>query len=293
MERGSGMIGNSGQFARRALMTTVSTAALVMVSGGQSYADHPGPTWWASIEGQYQWIHGDAIDFYSVSVDPDNGWSGKAHFGGMLDHVWSGSVGIRYGQANKETDSAYFYYPFATGASYDEDHLVIDLEIGRNVGLGGSASARIHGGARFARFDGQGQFYSGFIGTPYQAASTQRFTGFGPRIGMDAQIPISENMRADIGVAGALLYGRRKTSIAYYAEYGDSYSDSDKGWVPNVEASVALTYLLAPNAALSAGYRAEKWWNIMPTVDSSVFDEFDDDDRLMHGPFLRLTITGN
>ena len=63
--------------------------------------------------------------------------------------------------------------------------------------------------------------------------------------------------------------------------------------MPNVEASVALTYLLGQNAAISLGYKAEQFWNIMPTFDTGDFSKFDKDDRLIHGPFLKLTITGN
>ena len=57
-----------------------------------------------------------------------------------------------------------------------------------------------------------------------------------------------------------------------------------------VEASVALTYLLGANTSISAGYKAEQFWNIMPTLGS---DGVGNDDRLLHGPFVRLTITGN
>ncbi len=300
------MFFQSTRYARRALLTTVSAAALVLVVNGQTEAQNAAPAWWVSIEGQYTWVEGDALDFYGLTADPEDGWAGRLHGGGMISDDYSLSAGIRYGATSKERDSAtYIYSDFEETAdvSYEENHLVLDLEIGRHVGLGEGGTARIFGGLRFARFDGDGDgsFYSSFTGDSAELSSTHRFTGIGPRIGVDANIPVAENVRVDFGLAGAMLYGKRKGKIkgsysSFYGENSGSISESKKKnvWVPNLEASVALTYLLGPNTSLSAGYKAEQFWNIMPTIDGSgEGGGFGKDDRLIHGPFLRLTISGN
>ena len=307
------MIFHSTRFARRALLTTVSAAALVFAVNNQATAQTASPTWWASVEGQYNWVDGDALsiveDFPGTSplgfgLESKDGWAGKLHFGGMLDHDWSASVGVRYGKANGKSADDFVTSPFSASGNgdYDESHLVVDLEIGRNVGLGSRANARIFGGLRFAKFDGDGEgdFYSNFNAAETEISTSQRFSGVGPRLGIDAAIPLTQNLRADLGVAGALLYGKRKMDVdgSYYSGFGPdgdfSNSSSKSAWVPNVEASVALTYLLGANASISAGYKAEQFWNIMPTADINTHStDSGSDDRLIHGPFVRLTITGN
>ena len=318
------MFFRSTRYARRALLTTVSTAALVLAVNGQTEAQDASPAWWASIEGQYNWVEGDALDLYSLSAEPKDGWAGRLHLGGRISDDWSVALGLRYGKVNKESDDASYYSNFSAhgGASefdqyyvassdldvsYKEDHLVLDLEIGRDIGIGDGGNVRVFGGLRFARFDGDGKIganyfssafgdYTNFSnGGSYDIDTTHRFTGAGPRIGVDAAIPVAENVRVDIGVAGAALFGRRKLKVkgSYSSFYGSGEfqdSESKNVIVPNVEASVALTYLLGPNASISAGYRAEQFWNIMPTIEGF---SSGNDDRLIHGPFLRLTITGN
>jgi hypothetical protein len=284
------------RFARRALLTTVSAAALVLAANNQTEAQDAGPIWWASVEGQYNWVDGDAFDIDPLSVSPEDGWAGKLHFGGMLDHDWSASVGIRYGQTNRESDNILYSEFGGADAKYDESHLIVDLEIGRDVGLGSSGNARIFGGLRFAQFDGDADTsYSGFGGG--SASVSQKFSGIGPRLGMDAGFPLTQNLRADLGVAGAVLYGKRKVKVdgsySGFGAYDFSSSSSKHVWVPNAEASVALSYLLTPNASISAGYKAEQFWNVMPTVSDVNSLSTGNDDRLIHGPFLKLTITGN
>jgi hypothetical protein len=314
------MFYQSTRAARHALLTTVSAAALVLVASGQAEAQNASPIWWLSVEGQYGWADGDAIDgFDQLSISGEEFAAGRLHLGGRLVGPWTAAIGLRYSKMNKERDSAGGYSSFNTGYSYEyqesnpqyssfdaqgeykEDHMVVDLEIGRDVGLGGSAQARIFGGVRFAKFDGEGKLSSNYVrssnysqfGGGSRIETDQRFSGAGPRIGIDARIPLTNNLRADVSVAGSALYGRRKIDVrdTLYSEF--SQSESKNTIIPNVEASVALTYLLGSNASISLGYKAEQFWNIMPTLSGGEGGGFSNDDRLLHGPFARLTITGN
>ncbi len=299
---------------RKALLATGSVAALALAMGQQARAQAPVmPAWWVSLEGGYQFVNGDAIDLpvmgTRVSLSPDDGLTGRLHFGGKLDTTgWTGAVGVTYGKSKTDNFSSNLGYSGEYAvfdglssygmvkAEYDEWRLMLDFEIGRDVGLGGSASARVFGGVRFAKFDGHGHGMADYYynGEYYNlnGSTDHSFTGVGPRAGIDAWVPIAPNLDLDVSAAGAVLFGRRKLSytVSYYYA-GPSYSDSetDSATVPNVEASAALTYSVTPNFKISGGYRVEQFWNVMPTVESGGIK---DDNRLFHGPFLRLTLVG-
>lgn len=295
----------STRVARRVLLTTVSAAALAFVVNDQAGAQNVTPAWWGSIEGQYNWVQGDALDIDtsadSLSLEPENGYAGRVHLGGRFGNGWSAAIGLRYGMTDKERDSAYSsFYGSDVEGSYEEDHLVLDLEIGRDVGIGNGGNARVFGGLRFARFDGDGNLSVSGAGGEYyssfEADTEHRFTGFGPRIGVDAAIPVATNVQVDISAAGAALYGKRKFSVDFsYMSSGGSVSnyggsESKHVIVPSVEARVALTYLLGQSASVSAGYKAEQFWDIMPAANNF---STSGDNRLIHGPFLELKILGN
>jgi hypothetical protein len=298
----------------RTLRATVSAAALTLAAPLAATAqDGATPNWWVSVEGQYTFINGDAFDvrdlYYddsSFSLEPDDGWTGRLNLGAKIGQDWFVEGGLRYGASGKDSGEFYYvgegYYEFGE-LNYDENHLVLDLSIGRDVGIGDGGEVRAFAGLRFARFKGNSRgvdyyYYDGGEGYFYefeQLHFNHSFQGFGPRIGLDALIPVANKVRVDVGVAGALLYGRRKLSATYiYDGYSDRYSDSDKGWIPNVEANAALTYVFSPSASISAGFRVEYFGDVMPQFDTDTFlgGDIGKEDRVIYGPFVRLTIMG-
>ncbi len=193
------------------------------------------------------------------------------------------SAGIRYGRSSnrrstnpQERIGPYTnilkYYDFQTRAFHccttyqeslngdyadtqsrrQEDHLILDFQAGREVGLGlfGShGTSVVSGGVRFAQFasksnltvhaDGDTQVYNGFTLPGYSyylskypqlyyvaahhrifslaAQSSRNFKGIGPSISWDASAALAGNSETseltfDWGVNAALLFGKQKTS---------------------------------------------------------------------------------
>lgn len=288
----------NGQY-RYVLLSTVSAVALLVSVERETFAQEAmtdGARWWLSAEGQFLMFGGDAPESSGLNVDPETGWSGAAEFGiQQYGSPWSAVARVRYGQSDKQSAAYGGYY--ATTSQYEESHAIVDLEIGRDVGLGSllgeNATARVHGGVRFARFEGDmSGTYSSFYGAG-NGSTEHTFTGIGPRVGIDADVPLTGNLSADVGASGALLFGTRKTEGTYSSFYGSgSFSRRDNVVVPNVEASAALTYLLGENAKLSVGYRVDQYWNVLDT-NPSAGGGTQEGDRTIHGPFFRVTIGGS
>lgn len=273
------------------LLATASAAAMIFAANGAFAEDPSSPRMWVSIEGQYAMFHGDAVDmnYYDVNLSPDNGWAGALRVGGKVNEDWFVEGGIRYTSSGKDSIGYYYNSEAFADADYDEDHLVLDLQVGRDIGIGDGGSVRVFGGLRYASFDGDVNAYAYYYGYSLGISTKHQFDGVGPRVGFDAMIPVADNVRVDFGGAVAALYGKRKIKgNLSYGGYGYSASDTDKGFVPNVEGSVALTYIFAPYASVSAGYRASQYWNVIPELNDSGIDNAD---RLIHGPFLTLTFT--
>ena len=56
-----------------------------------------------------------------------------------------------------------------------------------------------------------------------------------------------------------------------YSDFSNTETEKKNVIIPNVEATDALSYLLGANAGISAGYKVEQFWNIMPTIDGGAF----------------------
>lgn len=300
-----------GKF-RYAVLATVSAAALmVTIERGPLAADVAAPVaqdrWWFSVEGQYLLFDGDSAD-YSFDGDdffrlkPDDGWGIGGEIGFQpADSPWSFVGRVRYGQSNKEKDSQVYsgYYYGRDDADHREEHIVADLEIGRDVGLGAlgdGSNVRLFGGVRFAHFNGKGSFstYSNFGPTSTDLDIKRKFTGIGPRIGFDATMPLSDQFSLDVGAAGAVLFGKQKfeasgtTSYSAFGPYDVNEKRSKSVVVPNLEASAAFSWLITDDAKFSLGYRVDSYFDVYD--DGSVFGGRDEGDRIIHGPFIKLTI---
>ena len=316
---------------RYTLLVTVSAAALmVTVERGPLAADIAPVAqdrWWFSVEGQYLLFDGDKAH-YSLDgaeglgdlpqkLKPDDGWGVGAEIGFQpADSPYSFLGRVRYGQSNKEKKSSNFYSEFFGGyryassssseADHREEHIIADLEIGRDVGLGGlndGSKVRVFGGLRFAHFKGKGSIssssynYSGF-GPDTDVASghakiERKFTGIGPRIGFDAMMPLSEQFSFDVGAAGAVLFGKQKFEASgnySYSGFSEDINEKRSKFVavPNLEASAAFSWLITENAKFSLGYRVDSYFDVYDNGD--VFGDRDEGDRIIHGPFIKLTI---
>jgi hypothetical protein len=247
-------------------------------------------------------------------LKPDDGWGIGGEIGFQpADSAWSYLGRVRYGQSDKEKKSSSFRYyesrfnysGFDAEADQREEHIVADLEIGRDVGLGALSDGpniRLFAGVRFAHFKGKGSISSAnyaFSGPRVsgEADVDRTFTGIGPRIGFDATMPLSHMFSLDVGAAGAVLFGRQKfeaSGRAYEQAFPpSSFTDIDQKRsksvaVPNVEANAALSWLVSDSAKFSLGYRVDSYFDVYDNGD--LFGSRDQGDRIIHGPFIKLTI---
>ena len=58
--------------------------------------------------------------------------------------------------------------------------------------------------------------------------------------------------------------------------------------MPNLEGSAALSLLITDDAKFSLGYRVDSYFDVYD--DGEVFGSRDEGDRIIHGPFIKLTI---
>lgn len=291
---------------RYTVLATVSAAALMLTVEGTLAADIEAPVaqdrWWFSVEGQYLLYDGNSAD-YSFDggffrLKPDDGWGVGGEIGFQpADSLWSFVGRVRYGQSNKDKDSDVYdgYYYGIDEADHREEHVVADLEIGRDVGLGAmgeGSNVRLFGGLRFAHFKGKGSFstYSNFGPTSSDFDIKRKFTGIGPRVGFDAMVPLADQFSLDVGAAGAVLFGKQKFEASGYSNfYGDVDRKRSKSIVvPNLEASAAFSWLVTDNAKFSLGYRVDSYFDVYD--NGSIFGDRDKGDRTIHGPFIKLTI---
>jgi hypothetical protein len=316
---------------RYSVLATVSAVALmVSVERGAIAADFT-PTcqddrWWLSAEGQYLFYDGDPAKYgidndedgdndFAMKLKPDDGWGVGGEIGFQpACSPWSFLGRVRYGQSNKEKDHDTQYSTFDGGftsgsaeADHREKHWIVDLEIGRDVGLGAlseDSNVRVFAGLRFAHFKGKGSmttnYYSHFGYSNYtierrsNADFKRKFTGIGPRIGFDAMLPFDEHFSLDLGAAGALLFGKQKFEVdgTNYSNFESNDDIREKRSktvvVPNLEASAAFSWLVTDNAQISLGYRIDSYWDVYDTGD--IVGGRDEGDRIIHGPFLKFTI---
>jgi hypothetical protein len=316
----------TGTFRYTVLATVSAAALMVTIERGPLAADLAPVAqdhWWFSLEGQYLLFDGDKAKYDSppdsnqdvlFKLRPDDGWGIGGEIGFQpADSPWSFLGRVRYGQSNKDKDDSNFFYSTFDGfssssakADHREEHVIADLEIGRDVGLGAlgeGSNFRLFGGVRFAHFKGKGSistnnsFYYSSFDNGFGSSDidvTRKFTGIGPRIGFDAMIPLSDQFSLDVGAAGAALFGKQKfkasgnVSYSGFGPYDVDRKRSKNVVVPNLEASAAFSWLITDDAKFSLGYRVDSYWDVYD--DGAIFGGRDEGDRIIHGPFIKLTI---
>lgn len=312
---------------RYAVLVTVSAAASVVAMERETLAADvvapPGDRWWLSLEGQYLLFDGDSAlygageqDSLAIQLKPKDGWGVGAEVGFQPgDSPWSFVGRLRYGESSKKdgsdssgwVDGASFLRSTST-ADHRERNAIVDLEIGRDVGLGAlgdGSGLRLFGGLRYGQFKGKGGDQTSVVfSNPFDSGSgysdvdfTRTFAGIGPRIGFDAIMPLDDRFSFDFGASGALLFGKQKLkdSGQGYNQDDDSFFEVDDRRsksvvVPNLEATAAISWRVTDNAKVALGYRVDSYFDVYDV--SGPFDDRDEGDRIIHGPFIKLTVGG-
>lgn len=299
----------------------------------------PPPTsiWWVAVEGSFTlwnplnlwWgiqdeaIAGIVCDPTSPSdCEPEQsqfrtdplrlrGWGGALELGVKpagtgFDLVLRG----RYDRTNiRHISGTWGYYggddPDGGEADYQEHHIAVDFEVGRELGVG---NMRVFGGARFAHFDGHTAFSTyqyetdhadepiDFGGDQTRTGTIERtFWGIGPRIEINGSLPLGGGaVGIDFGASVAALFGERNTTVSYKLSNLDFGSSSTTfAIVPNVEASAALAFMPSAHSKLAIGYRVDAYWNVMDIGLPNVEDGPNKQNRIIHGPFAKWTVSFN
>ncbi|WP_136657864.1 Lpg1974 family pore-forming outer membrane protein [Nitratireductor sp. XY-223] len=283
---------------RVVLLSTVSAVALVALVEGDTVAQERISSWWLEFGGMYDfWDASDANQYFILpgnTVKPGDGFHISGEVGAYIgDTPWYATLGGKWGKSQDETAS-FYSGAFTTGGSVEssEEHAVVDFQVGRDVGLGilglPEGALKANAGVRYTYFKGSESgigTYSGFGTGPI--GNTRKFSGLGPRIGIEGSVPLQDSKFAvDFSAGGAILFGKQKTSInsdVSFATY--AFTRRDTKAVPNVDAFLGISFNDA-NFSVSAGYSVDAYFGM---VDAGYFTNVDSD-RIFHGPSVKLKV---
>jgi len=247
-------------------------------------------TWWASVEGAALTRDGDGIRTEDQYLNPESSVSFAAEVGyNAPGSVWSYGIGIRQTTSSEDGYSYRNYgYLYTDDATVTETITSIDLEIGRDIGIG-SFQGRGTLGVRSLGYDAtaEGHYYDGWDGDEADYEYTTSFSGIGPRLAVEGQFPLGNNLSVDAEAGVAVLFGTRTQSSDAFNSYdGDSYYsyDSDE-IVSNTDASVAVSYQIGEKSKISLGYRTDIYTNL----DNSGGKGGSSDSLIHSGAFLKYT----
>ncbi len=271
---------------------------------------------------------GDPIDAGKLPSGAEEALGFDMRFGGTPWHV---SADVRYGESKRSGTFARngsINVPSGTPSSrgagviaaavaangsftQQEQHELVDFALGRDVGLG-IGQTQVKAGLRIAdissKTSGSANFVApvsfsasvlhpggpGFVGAAPGAFSFEqksRFTGGGPRLGIDGTIPLGHGWALDYLGGMAALYGARSldvTTAGNAVPFGfNSFGVSDNVVLLNIDAQAGLSYWITPGLKVTAGYRFDGYWGALKTIDAA--GAVSNEDRFYMGPTVRLT----
>jgi hypothetical protein len=207
---------------------------------------------------------------------------------------------------------------FATQYSERERHLVADLMIGRDLGLGANRPELLFGlriadlhAAGHAQLTNQSTtttnttttFYDPSVGIGTTTGSTSsssssssfaswnsRFFGVGPRLALAGSVPVMGSWSFDYSGGLAVLIGDRSFNVSQWNSAGPGFAVNYGGTtaVFNMDGFTALSYRFTPNYKLSAGIRADFYNAALKAYDANT-GNLQTLSRVYWGPFVRLT----
>ena len=259
---------------------------------------------------------------YGFDVDTGDGFNGKAGVDARFEGGWHFGLiysGIRTSEkANSGTfdnSNVGFSWPVNnvlgnSATSYNEISVktdvhvnVVDLTIGRDVGLGGNTLV-VTSGLRYGSIEQITKtdlWCSAFkCGTRSLENSDQlksTYTGYGPILGASYSMPISTNGLSAFGsVLGSILYGEQKTS-RWDSGSATTTRNNDKHFAYTADAEAGISYKLPSHPmTLSMGYQVTYMDRVRDTTNGTGYTGTESygsskDDILYHGPFARLVIS--
>jgi len=248
---------------------------------------------------------------------------------------WAVSVGIVYGRSSNQRSlrqqtanhflssggspgHGYAAYQ-RTDAQTRETHLILDFQVGKDVGLGmfgHNGHSRINLGVRYAQFNARNKadvFYqptnSHYAYQLFHGSfeAKRHFIGVGPSLSWEGSAGLAGNtedggLSVDWSVNGAVLFGRQRVrghhqttqlSVTYPSAAGKTVvyqspaaiSRSKQVAVPNLGGSAGFSWHYA-NAKMTLGYRYDRFFG---AIDGGI-DAAKKEDRAFYGPFASISI---
>ncbi len=271
-----------------------------------AHADPAKRNWW--IEGGAQFLFWDGtrnlIGDGVGSIEPDDGYGlfleGGYH---QPDGPWSASFGAKYGESGNSKESVNSVSSgglifLGTDTTNEEEFIRLDAMAGYDVDPATlpDAEVRIIGGIRFLHFDvdENGTVRDSISGLTGPDRTDRKFTGAGPRLGVETTIPLNEKAALELDAAGALLLGERRFKKDLTVLSGgtvvlnDNTSRTKTIVVPNIELFAGLSYTFSEySLKVTGGYSVDAYFNL---VDAGCRCFFKGGDRVFHGPTLRAKI---
>lgn len=295
---------------RRYLLGTASGAALF---GGAPLAHADGAIDHIYIDGagQYSFFGGGSTAwanpfFNSGFVFPGPFGPGEPHIGAKngwdtFDDIalqsgdWYLTLAADYGRtggsARAEFDQKYtthygFHFQRSGIARAHEDHIILDLTVGKDVGLGMlglDGSSIVSGGLRYVHFLSQtaSEFEYEYGSKFFSRDLDRQFMGVGPIITWKARTPVCPDFSFSWGASAALVIGERSFEIN-----GDQVRHTG-ALSPQFGGNIGLTWQMPDSPlSLTAGYRANAYLQV---YDSGFKFGDEHTDRIIHGPFAQVT----
>lgn len=248
------------------------------VNGVQNYDDsHYKWGWGFKLEGSYH---------FSTGNDLNLNWY---HLSKSVNRTVSG------------TYSTLLNLPFTLSgaASVKPQWDAVNLEFGQHADFGEWKNIRFHGGVQYADIR-TNHAIAGVVNNTVTIADTGRmkYSGFGPRVGLDYSYDFGNGLAMYANGASALLVGTQSFNRTFSPTYFglSAVSGSITAIVPELEAKLGLTYTYAMaqgDLTLDAGWMWVNYFNAQHTASALVSGNVDKTDFAVQGPFVGLKWVGN
>ena len=117
-------------------------------------------------------------------------------------------------------------------------------------------------------------------GGPNTVSSSSKYDGWGPQLGLDANIQIIENLTVSVGTSAAMTYGHISSSYKNVDSSSPSVvSASQSSWVPALGAGIEINYDIDLTESLvlslSGGYEVDYLIGATSIIGSNSYDQED------------------
>jgi hypothetical protein len=305
------------EFGRGHLFVSASAVAILAGALGTPVRAQD-PTIQIDLIGGWNAVGGGATQYgYTAAQNSSTGTTPllkpRGGFDGEIDLAvtpagspWTFMGSVRYGRSN--THHGNFAQQFRGGGSFGgsfngyysgqgaqhETHLMVDFEVGHDVGIGmfgPHVTNLLAAGVRVARFTSTtvANLYSG---SKYFSSQVRRLihrssTGAGPMVSWKSTVPIAGPFSLNLGASGALLIMDEKASYQDMLDSTTSGGRSGTFFVPNPEAQAALSFHpMGSPLSVSLGYRVDAYFRVL----DGGWDTAHRVDRVFAGPFVDLGV---